>query len=195
MYELIGTVKSRAFRVMWMLEELNEPYTHVDTGPHSDIVKAVNPSGKVPVLREGDAVLTDSTAIITYLADKHGKLTYPAGTLERARQDALTHQILDEVDALLWTAARHGFVLPMEYRVAGIKDSLKWEMAINLDRIAHQLTGAFLMGDKMTLPDIVLTQCLGWATTAKFDPAPAALRDYLDRMRARPAYLAARQGA
>ena len=188
MYELIGTVKSRAFRVMWMLEELGEPYTHTDTGPHSDIVKAVNPSGKVPVLREGDAVLTDSTAIMTYLADKHGKLTYPAGTLERARPDALTHQVLDEVDALLWTAARHGFVLPMEYRVAGIKDSLKWEMAINLDRIAHQMTGAFLMGDTMTLPDIVLTHCLGWAINARFAVEDENLRAYMDRLRSREAF-------
>jgi len=192
MYELIGTVRSRAFRVLWMLEELGVPYTHTNVGPRSDVVLDLNPSGKIPVLREGDAVLTDSTAIMTYLGDKHHTLTFPAGTLDRARQDAMTQQVLDEVDALLWTASRHSFILPQEQRVEEIKDSLRWELSVNLDRLARQLTGPFLTGDQMTIPDIVLTHCLGWAAIAKFNPAPPVLRDYFDRMRARPAYIKAR---
>lgn len=192
MYELIGTVRSRAFRVLWMLEELGVPYTHTEAGPRSESVMDLNPSGKIPVMREGDAILTDSTAILTYLADKHQHLTFAAGTLDRARQDALTQQVLDEVDALLWTASRHSFILPQERRVAGIKESLRWELSMNLERLSHQLMGPFLAGDRMTIPDIVLTHCLGWATIAKFNPAPPVLRDYFDRMRTRPAYIRAR---
>ena len=112
MYEVIGTRASRSLRVLWMLEEIGQPYTHLPAGPRSDEALAANPSGKVPSLRvEGD-VITDSVAIMTYLGDHHGALTYPAGTILRARQDALTFQIIDDVDALLWTAARHGFILP-----------------------------------------------------------------------------------
>jgi glutathione S-transferase len=188
MYEIIGTRKSRAFRVIWMLEELGLPYTHTDVAPRSEAVMALNPLGKIPVLRDGDAVLTDSTAIMTYLGDKHGALTFAAGTLNRAHQDALTHQVLDEVDALLWTAARHSFILPEDRRVAGIKPSLVWELARNLDRLAGTINQPFLMGDTMTFPDILLAHCLGWAMNAKFDPAPPALADYLDGMRSRPAY-------
>ncbi|MEP2029608.1 MAG: glutathione S-transferase family protein [Paracoccaceae bacterium] len=191
MYEVIGTRKSRAMRVIWMLEELGVPYSHTDVSPRSDAVAKLNPSGKIPVLRDGDAVLTDSVAIMTYLADKHQKLTYAPGTTDRARQDAFTHQILDEVDALLWTASRHSFVLPKEHRVPGIKDSLRWEMIGNLDRLATGFTGPFLMGEKITVPDILLTHCLGWALIAKFDPAPPSLRDYTNRLRSRPAFVRA----
>lgn len=194
MYEIIGTRKSRTLRVIWMLEELGEPYFHTDVSPRSEVVMGFNPSGKIPVLRDGDAVLTDSVAIMTYLADKHQKMTFAAGTVERARQDALTHQILDDVDAVLWTASRHSFVLPQEHRVTGIKESLRWELTVNLDRLATGLTGPFLMGDKMTVPDILLTHCLGWAIIAKFEPAPPVLREYMERLRTRPAFVRA-QGA
>jgi glutathione S-transferase len=114
MYTVIGKPMTRAFRVIWTLEELGQPYDLNTAAPHSPDIVAVNPSGKVPALVEDGEVITDSTAIITYLADKHGALTAPAGTMARAKQDAVTHQILDEIDAVLWTAARHSFALPEE---------------------------------------------------------------------------------
>lgn len=191
MYEVIGTRASRALRVLWMLEELDQPYAHIPASPRSDDARAANPLGKVPALRVGADVITDSTAIMTYLADKHGGLTHPVGTLERARQDALTHRILDEVDAVLWMAARHSFVLPEAQRVPGVKDSLKWEYARNVERIADALAGPFLMGDAMTIPDILLTHCLRWAEIAGFPKPGAALIVYADRLQARPAHRAA----
>ena len=36
MYQVIGTGKSRALRVLWMLEELGQPYEHVPVNPHSE---------------------------------------------------------------------------------------------------------------------------------------------------------------
>ena len=111
MYKLIGSVKSRAFRVLWLLEELGVPYEHVNAGPHSEEVLKYNPSGKVPVLIDGDAVISDSTAIMTFLSDKHGELTAKAGTVKRAQQDAMLHQILDEIDAVLWAALRRSLGL------------------------------------------------------------------------------------
>ena len=47
MYEVIGGTQSRAFRVMWMLEELDQPYTHTAVKPHSAEALAANPSGKL----------------------------------------------------------------------------------------------------------------------------------------------------
>ncbi|MCB1398536.1 MAG: glutathione S-transferase, partial [Rhodobacteraceae bacterium] len=99
MYTVIGTVQSRALRVLWMLEELGHSYEHVVAAPRSEGVVAFNPAGKVPVLIVDGTPITDSTAIIQYLADRHGALTHPAGTLERARQDSLTQFLLDEFDA------------------------------------------------------------------------------------------------
>lgn len=189
MYKLVGTVKSRAVRVLWMLEELGVPYAHIAAAPRSPEALAASPSGKVPVLLVDGTPISDSTAILQFLADKHGAFTHPAGTLARAQQDSLTQLILDEFDAVLWTAARHSFILPEEMRLPAIKDSLKWEF----ERSQHALEarmgkGPYLMGDGLTVPDIILTHCLGWANGAGFPLIDGRLKDYAQTARARPAF-------
>lgn len=189
MYQVIGRVKSRAFRVLWMLEELGQPYEHVAENPRSPGVVAVNPAGKIPILIVDGTPITDSTAILTYLADRHGGLTHKAGTLPRARQDSLTQFLLDEFDAALWLAARHSFVLPEEMRLAAIKNTLRWEFERSQKVLASRMAeGEFVMGDQMTLADIILADCLGWALAAKFPIIEHRLTEFLDRMRARPAF-------
>lgn len=188
MYTVIGKANSRATRVLWMLEELGQSYEHVPAAPQSEGVVSFNPAGKVPVLIEDGTPITDSTAIIQYLADKHGALTYPAGTLDRARQDSLTQFLLDEFDAALWMAARHSFVLPEQMRQSAIKDSLIWEFTNSQKTLVHRMgDGPFLMGAQMTVPDIILTHCGIWARVAKFPVKEARLSAYMDRMTARPA--------
>lgn len=188
MYTVIGNLKSRAFRVVWLLEELGEPYEMRPEPPRSDAVRALNASGKIPLLLEGDAVLSDSTAIMTYLADRHGRLTHPAGTLSRARQDAMTFRILDEIENTLWTAARHSFVLPQERRVPQVKDSLKWEYERSIASLMDDLPGEWLAGESPTVPDILLAHCGGWAKAAGFPADEPRFADYLKRMRSRPAF-------
>lgn len=188
-YIVYGTLRSRAFRVIWMLEELGVPYTLQPVGPQSSEIRAVSPTGKLPTLTVDGTAITDSSAILTYLADTHGAMTAPAGTLARAQQDACLYRILDELDAVVWAAARHSFVLPEQERVPEVKPALKREFARNLGRIASEIgDNAFLMGENMTVPDFVLTHCMGWSLMAKFDALPAPLEAYHNRMRARPAY-------
>lgn len=193
MYAVIGTLTSRTFRILWALEELGQPYEHEPVPPHGERVRALNPTGKIPVLLVDGTPLTDSTAILTFLADRHGALTFPAGSIARARQDALTHRFLDEVEGLVWTAARHSFILPPEQRVPVIKDSLRWEMARNTDRLEADLaeslgSGPWLMGETFTIADILATHCLDWAAKAKMPVTGPAILAYGDRVRARPAY-------
>lgn len=187
MYTVVGKAQTRTFRVLWALEELGQDYTHEDAAPRSERVVGLSNLGKVPVLIEGDTAISDSTAILTYLADKHGGLTAPAGTLARARQDAMTFAVLDDIDAVLWTAARHSFILPEERRVPAVKDSLKWEYERNLTRILDRMEGPYLMGDVFTVPDIIFAHCGRWAKGAKFPSEDDRYRDYLRRCRARPA--------
>jgi glutathione S-transferase len=189
MYRVIGSLRSRTFRVLWALEELGLPYEHVAASPRSDEVLAVNPSGKVPVLIADGVPVTDSTAIVQFLADRHGGLTCPAGTLDRARQDSLTQFLLDEFDAALWMAARHSFILPEALRQSAIKDSLKWEFARSQKTLVGRMgEGPFLMGEAITVPDLILTHCGTWAEAARFPIDEPRLVDYLAAMRARPAY-------
>ncbi len=187
-YVVIGAKATRAVRVLWMLEELGQPYSHNPAKPQSDSVVEMNPAGKVPVLVVAGTPITDSTAILQFLADKHGALTYAAGSLERARQDSLTQFLLDEFDAALWMAARHSFILPEALRYGAIKDSLKWEFQRSQKTLVLRMgDGPFLMGERMTVPDIIAAHCGIWAATAKFPVSEPVLSAYFARMRARPA--------
>ena len=188
MYTVIGRANSRATRVLWLLEELGQSYDHVPAAPRSEGVVSFNPAGKVPVLIEDGTPITDSTAIIQYLADKHGGFTFAAGTLDRARQDSMTQFLLDEFDSALWMAARHSFVLPEELRQVAIKDSLKWEFTRSQKTLVRRMgDGPFLMGRELTVPDIILTHCGIWARIAKFPISEPRLSQYLETMLQRPA--------
>lgn len=192
MYKVVGAVKTRAARVIWMLEELGVPFEHIAAAPRSDEARAASPSGKVPVLLVDGVAISDSTAIVQFLADKHGAFTHPAGSIARAQQDSLTHFILDEFDSVLWTAARHSFVLPPELRLPQIKDSLKWELERSQKALVARMgDGPYLMGDDFTVPDIILTHCIGWAMSAKFDITEDRLNTYNTQVRTRPAFLRA----
>jgi glutathione S-transferase len=188
-YKVIGSVKSRTIRVLWMLEELGLPYEHVDAAPRSEEVTRFSPAGKIPVLVVDHVPITDSVAIMTFLADRHGGLTHTPGTIERARQDSLTHAIVDEFDATLWMAARHSFGLPEERRVPAVKDSLRWEFERAQEGFVPRMAedGPFLMGETMTIPDILLAHCMAWAIVAKF-PVTEPFRDHARRLRDRPAF-------
>ena len=188
MYTVIGNKRSRTLRVLWALEEMSLPYDRQEAMPRSSEILAHNPLGKVPAMTHDGRTFTDSTAIMQYLADRHGLLTFPAGTAARARQDSWTCFALDEFDACLWTAARHGIILPEEHRVPAVKDTLRWEFAraeAHFDTLFGE--GPFVMGDKFTIPDIILAHCAGWAKSAKFELSNACFIDYADRVRSRDA--------
>ena len=174
------------------INEIGLEYKHLKVGAQSAEAQLANVSGKVPSLEANGVNIADSTAIITYLADKYNQLTFPAGTIERAQQDSFTQFILDELDSILWTAARHSFVLPKEMRVSEVKDTLRWEFARSLKILESRMgSGPNVMGEEFTIPDIILTHVGGWARVAKFDIPDGRLRDYFRRQIKRPAYISA----
>ena len=192
MYKVIGNTNTRTLRVLWAMKEIGLKYEHVQVNAQSVDAKKFNISGKVPTLDANGVNIADSTAIVTYLADKYNQLTFPAGTIERAQQDSFTQFILDELDSILWTAARHSFVLPKEMRVSELKNTLHWEFARSLKVLESRMgTGPNVMGEKFTIPDIILTHIGGWARVAKFDIPDGKLRDYFRRQIKRPAYISA----
>jgi len=189
MYKLIGSPRSRATRVLWMLEELGADYEIDPAGPHSEAVLAVNPSGKVPVLQVGDDVIIDSVAICQYLADKHGKLTFEVGSIERAQQDSWTQFTVDDVDAALWFNAKNTFVLPQELRSETARQACKYEFDKAMGVFEQRLGGkTYVMGDAFTVPDLLLGHCAGWAINgAGWTISAGPVADYFERVRSRPA--------
>lgn len=197
MYTVYGTPRSRAIRVMWMLEELAEPYDLVPALPQSPEIKAVNPEGKVPALVVDGETLTDSVAIIQYLADRHGRFTAPAGTIARAKQDGFTQFCVDEIEGALWTAGKHSFALPEALRVPQVKETARVEFDRAMATLERRLGGREFVTDLgFTVPDLLLGHCAGWAMAAKFALPGGVVGAYFDRIRARPALAAAmRRGA
>lgn len=187
MYTVIGLPATRTFRVLWALEEQGQPYEVKPHMPGSAEVKEVSALGKVPVLIDGDLVLRDSMAILSHLGDTHGIVFSAPGSKERALENAMCQRILDEMDALLWTKARHGFILPEDKRFPAIGESLAWEFAYNVDRLMDEVDTEFLAGDRFSAADILFTHCLGWAQRAKFIIENRAALDHAKAMRARPA--------
>ncbi len=191
MYKLVGYPQTRATRVAWMLEEIGADYEIEPAPPQSDAARAYNPTGKVPVLVDPDAGLTisDSVAILTYLGDRHGVLTFPAGTPERGRQDSLTQFCVDEVEGALWTAAKHSFALPEEVRCKEVKPACKFEFDRAMATLETRLgDGPFAMGETFTIPDILFAHCANWAEFGTKWPLPGGkVGDYLGRVRTRPA--------
>ncbi len=179
-------------RVMWMLEELGEHYAYDPAPPHAPAAVAASPAGKIPVLLIDGEPLTDSVAIVQYLADSHDRLTHPAGTLARARQDSMTQFCVDEVEGALWTAGKHSFVLPEALRVPQIKETCRYEFARAMETLAARLGDkTFITGETFTVPDLLLGHCAGWAESAKFAPPGGLVGAYFARLRARPALAAA----
>ncbi|MEM8729410.1 MAG: glutathione S-transferase family protein [Pseudomonadota bacterium] len=192
MYKVYGKVATRAFRVLWALEEMGLDYTLIESSPQSDAIREVSSLGKIPVLEVDGTYLTDSVAIMTFLADRHGQLTYPAGSLDRARQDGFTERVNDEFDSPLWIATRHANLLPEKKRVPEIVPSASAEFGRNLARLAKAFDGPFLMGEQMTIADILLGHCLGWGMVMEFPIEEHVMKPYFKRLRDRPAYKAAR---
>ena len=87
---LYHAAPSRSSIVHWMLEELGEPYDiHLISFKKGENLKpeflTVNPMGKLPTIKHGDAVITEAAAICTYLADEfpQAKLNVPVGNPQR----------------------------------------------------------------------------------------------------------------
>jgi len=193
MYKLIGSPLSRAFRVVWALEELSLDYELLAVGPQDKQIVAINPSGKIPALAVDGEVITDSIAIMQYLTDKHQQCTYAAGTLERAKQDSFTQCIADDIDGNLWTTAKHTFVYPENLRAKdAVKEAAKWDVARALIALEARMGDTdYLAGSQFTVPDMLLGHCAGWAARADFDFTGPKLDKYLERIKQRPAYIKA----
>lgn len=193
MYKLVGSPKTRAFRVLWMLEELGLAYTVVPTAPRDPSLAALNPSGKVPILIDGEDAIIDSVAICQYLADKHGRFTSPAGTIKRAQQDSFTQFATDDVESCLWTTAKHTFVLPKELRTEDVQKACRYDFDRAMSALSQRLgDNDYVMGDAFTVPDLLLGHCGGWARSIGWPLPEGNVTAYFDRVRSRPAYVKAK---
>lgn len=197
MIKLYGSGQSRSFRALWALEEsgLEFEYHHVNIGSedgggtrHPSYL-AINSQGKVPTLVHGDLILTESGAILNYIASLASEkgLMPVDDPVARAKYDELCFFILSDLEQPLWTKGKHKFVLPREYRIPGIINTARWEFKRSLAALEHHMKDhSFVLGDTFTAADILLAQTVSWAERFEL-PLPQQFVDYRNELYKRPA--------
>jgi glutathione S-transferase len=201
--KLYGYRNGRTLRALWALEEVGAEYEYVEV----DLMRGdarepkfleLNPAGKVPVLEDGETIITESAAICMHLAEKYpqSRLLPPAGTIDRSQCYKWTSYVITELDAPLWTIAKHRFALPRERRVPAIIETASWEFRTAVKILAAGLGDRpYLVGECLTVADILAGHTLSWAKSARIALGSDHLERYLDSLMARDAAMRARERA
>jgi glutathione S-transferase len=194
MMKLYWSPRSRSFSALWLMEETGQPYERVLTDITTGAQKtpeylAINPMGKVPALKDGEAVLGEAAAICAYVAERYpeAKLAPPLGDPKRAKylqwlffspsciEPALI-QIFTKIDVPPSTAA--------------------WGSATQVfDTLDVALEkGPWILGDGFSAADIMIGSGLNFAVRLfKMVPPRPSYDAYIARCMARPAFQRAEQ--
>jgi glutathione S-transferase len=186
---LYHAINTRGAIARWMLEELGQPYeVKILKLAEGDSRKrdflAINPMGKVPVIVHGEAVVSESAAICTYLADEFPQaglnvpiddprrgpylkwLFFGAGPLEQA----ITDKAFPRKEEPRRTAIGYG-----DFETA-------------MDTTAKAVAkGPYLFGEHFTAADVIVGSQLRFGMLFKMVPERREFADYVARLMARPA--------
>jgi glutathione S-transferase len=200
--EVWGIGTSRTMRAHWMLAELDIAYRchpiRTRTGEaNTDAYRQLNPREKIPTLRHGGLVLTESAAIALYLSESFpppDDFYVPPDTVGRARLNEWCFFVMAELDAhSLYLIRRHDGLQhiygPAPEAVRSAEDSFLKQMTAMAPRV--DANGPYLLGAGCSVADILMATCLDWAAGYGIG-LPEAWRGYRDRVAARPAYNRAR---
>ncbi|MDT4289103.1 glutathione S-transferase family protein [Methylomonas sp. MO1] len=185
--------QSRGRIAHWMLEELGEPYETVwlEFGAamkNADYL-AVNPLGKVPALKHGAALVTETAAICAYLADRFPEKNLLPAVNHPARADYFRWLFFAAGPLEQAVTARAlGWQVPEGKN--GFVGFGSYEAAINAVEKAL-LPGPYICGEQFTAADVYVGSQLGWGMMfGTIDKRPL-FEDYVARIYARPAALQA----
>lgn len=149
---------------------------------------AINPMGKVPAIRHGEALITEQPAVFIYLAD-----LYPEARLAPPIGDPLRGPYLR------WLVFYGSSFEPAVVNKSVVDKSMQREAAAvamspygdydtMLKALVGQLEqGPYLLGDTFSAADVLWATALNWTTMFKLVPELPVIRAYIDRVLARPA--------
>lgn len=187
---------TRSLRPLWALEEmaLNYELVNLPFPPrfHQKEYKDINELGTVPYLVDGPAQLTESSAILLYLAEKYDKKSLLISKDHPEYGDFLNwlfHSDATLTFPLSIVLRYDQFETPERLQPQVAEDYRLWFHA-RLKRINHHLTTKqFLCANRFTIADIAITYALylGELLGLTKDYQPQTL-EYLQRMKLRPAF-------
>jgi len=192
---------SRSFRVVWAMEELGLDYRlRMLRFPPRVFQKdylGENPLGTVPLLVDGETRMTESTAIMHYLAMRHaqGRLVPPPGD---PTYGAYLNWLVHGEATLTFPQTiflRYTRLEPEERRqLQAADDYRRWFLArLRLLDASLAQTGPYLTGPDFTLADISVGYAIMLALTLGLkDELPARALDWFSRLQERPAFASAK---
>jgi glutathione S-transferase len=190
LYEFAPT---RSIRARWMLQELGVDFESIivnlaageDRRP--DFLK-INPAGKLPVLVDDDLVLTESVAIVLYLAEKYPhKGLLPTDIKQRSQVYRWLLFTATELEQPLWRIARHTSLYPEHLRIPAEVSLARKDFTDMVAVMEEHMKGCqFIVGDTVTIADFVCAYTLDWANEVQLLDGCPQLLQYMERMYARP---------
>lgn len=186
---------SRGRITRWMLEELGQPYrTEVldyGTTMKAPEYLAINPMGKVPAIRHGNAVVTEGAAICAYLADAFPQagLAPEPGTPEAAAYYRWLFFAAGPVEAAV-TNRSMGFEVPPDKKAMAGYGSFGDVM----DALEHAVGASdYIAGPRFTAADVYFGSQIGWGLQFGSIEKRPAFERYWARLADRPAAVRARE--
>jgi glutathione S-transferase len=195
--QIYGVARTRAFRALWVAEELGIPYEHKpveigDAGARTPEFLALNPNGRLPVIVDGDFVLPESLAITLYLAKKYssGKL-YPARLEDEARVWQWSFWAIAEVDRGVNIWSLHAVRLPPDERNGALREEALKVIAAPFRVLDKAVADEpYLLGNDFTIADLNVAAVISRAGDMDLAAWPN-LKSWLMRCLDRPAARAA----
>src|SRR5688572_26143084 len=181
---------TRDLRVLWALEEIGLPFEIVGLDhPNHDLDKpayrAVNPFGQVPAIDDDGVVVTESGAILLYLARKSGKLMPRdlAGEAQVLRWSVAALNTIEVPVLTLW------FVNISGGQGSKPSEALRGWASQRLEELDGWLASRqFIATDDFSVADILMTHVLGGGTDPELLKPHANILAYRARCTERPAW-------
>jgi len=191
--KIYGVARTRAFRALWIAEELGLDYEHVpveigEAGARTPEFLALNPNGRLPLIVDGDFVLSESLAITLYLAKKysHGAL-YPVAIKDEARLWQWSFWAVAEVDRGVNIWSLHAVRLPPDERDAALRNEALGVLAAPFAVLDAALANnTYLLGPDFSVADLNVAAVISRAAEMDLAAWPH-LKNWLFRCLERPA--------
>jgi glutathione S-transferase len=185
---------TRSVRIVWLLEELGVPYelATVPFVPPPHPFSQQTPTGKFPVLQDGDVVIGESGAIVEYLIERHGagRLAPPAGSALRGAYLQWLHFAEATMFPPLGQIAQHTMFKPEAERIPAVAEDGRKSFTRMLDVVERGLGDReFLPGPALSGADVMMGYTLQVARMLGLlgDAHPRTLA-YLGRLAERPGF-------
>jgi glutathione S-transferase len=195
MLEIFHSPGTRGFRVIWTCEEIGTPYKVVPVDFSVEYRatpqwRAMNPVGKVPVMRDGDLTIFESGAMVQHVLDKAdaAHLQPAIGTADRAEYmqwcwfaESTFSRPLGEI-----TNHKRAFAEPIE----ACMEEMRGRARVCIQALeAHLSDRAFLLNSGFSGADLMMGYSVrGFCRHCPDDPLPAHVDAYFARLRERPSW-------